>query len=580
MKRALRVIVPLLLVLVVLGSAVWYFMVYDQAFTKELLLRGARYFEHSGNQEISTFLYDVAYSQSSQDDDVAIELSELYLDIGNFTKAEYTLSEAISANPSVKLYMALSSVYLMQDKLLDSVELLNAVTDPNIRAELEALRPAAPVLTPDPGFYSQYITVSGNIEKGTLYLSTDADYPSLLEDRYAGPITLDIGETVIYAVTVGENGLVSPVTVCGYTIGGVVEEVEFHDDAIEEAIRTALEVTPRETLFTNQLWDIKEFTVPAAAKSFEDLAYLTYMTSLTIEKGATGDLSVLSGMERLEKLSLTEFRLNDAYLKVIGELTGLKHLSIPGCSVSNISVLENLTQLEYLDLTNNTVRNIAPLSGMKGLKELYLGSNAVTDLGVLSGLTVMEKLDISYNSVTSLEPLRGMYGNLTMLNASHNQIASIAGVADLSKLTILDLSHNNIADVTGLTYLVEMQELNLSNNALVSVDGIETMEQLQILKIAYNQIETLPPFFAECLLVSIDASHNLLTDLTPLGGLPWLNNVNVDYNPELESLEPLDLCPVLVRVNAYGTKVTDVSFLTAKSIIVNFDPTLAGDDED
>ena len=47
----------------------------------------------------------------------------------------------------------------------------------------------------------------------------------------------------------------------------------------------------------------------------------------------------------------------------------------------------------------------------------------------------------------------------------------------------------------------------------------------------------------------------------------------------MEDLLPLDSCPVLVRVNAFGTKVTEVSFLTAKSIIVNFDPTLVVKDE-
>jgi len=69
-------------------------------------------------------------------------------------------------------------------------------------------------------------------------------------------------------------------------------------------------------------------------------------------------------------------------------------------------------------------------------------------------------------------------------------------------------------------------------------------------------------------------SHNLLLNVDALADLPWLNTVNVDYNEAVENLLPLDTCPVLIRVNAYGTKVTEVSFLTAKSIIVNFDPTL------
>lgn len=573
MKKALRVIVPLVMILAVIAAAAWYFLVYDQALTKQLLLRGARYFEKEGNLEISTFLYDVAYSQSSQDDDVAIELSQQYLNDGNYTKAEFTLSQAISNNPSAKLYAALSKVYVDQDKVLDAVELLSAIPDPNIRKEIEAMRPAAPKVTPEPGFYSEYISVTAEAENGVLYLNTDAEYPSVLTDRYTGPITLDIGETVIYAIAVAENGLVSPITVCGYTIGGVVELVEFKDPIIEQMARDILQVGPKDPIYTNQLWPVKELTLSEKVTSFEDLSVFPHLNALTIAKGATGDLSVLTTLQELEYLSLTEVRLSEDDMTVIGGLTHLKHLSLPGCSLSSISQLADLTQLEYLDLSKNTLRNINILGEMKNLKELYLANNAITSLDALSGLTEVETLDVSYNSIHTLEPLRGMYNTMTVLLASHNQLDSINGIPDLQKIKKLDLSHNQISDVTALILLAEMNELDLSNNALTSIRGFEMLMQLQRLKLAHNEITELPPFQATCQLVTIDISYNQITDLEPLAGLPWLNSVNVDYNTELESLLPLDSCPLLVKVNAYGTKVTDVSFLTAKSIIVNFNPT-------
>ena len=575
MKRALRIIVPLLLVLIVLASAVWYFLVYDRALTKELLLRSARYFEHMGNQEMSTMLYDLAYSQSSHDDDVAIELSQMYLDIENYTKAEYTLSQAIAANPSVELYMALSKVYLMQDKLLDAVSLLDAVTDPEIRQQLLDLRPEAPVLTPDPGFYTQYITVTASADDGTLYLSTDADYPSLVNDAYTGPITLDLGETVLYALTVGDNGLVSPITVYGYTIGGVVEEVEFQDAVIEETVRTMLSLTPREIIFSNQLWAIKEFTVPATVTSFADLKHMTHLTHLTIEKGATGDLSVLTELTDLEYLSMAEHALNGDDILTISQLVNLKYLSLPKASLSTIAPMDGLTQLEYLDLSGNTIRNISVLANMKGLKELNIRNNAVTDLSALSNLTSLEKLDVSYNSISTLAPLKNLFGTLLELRASNNQISSIQPVTNLRRLKVLQLSNNKLTQVPDIGLLVELNELNLANNAITDISGLENMLQLQTLKLAHNQITELPAFQKTCQLVYIDISHNQVKLLDNLAGLPMLNTVNVDYNPELESVEPLDSCPLLVRVNAYGTLVTEVTFLTEKGVIVNFDPTLA-----
>ena len=41
MNRALRIIVPWVLAICLIACTAWYFLVYDQAFTKELLLTQA-----------------------------------------------------------------------------------------------------------------------------------------------------------------------------------------------------------------------------------------------------------------------------------------------------------------------------------------------------------------------------------------------------------------------------------------------------------------------------------------------------------------------------------------------------------
>lgn len=573
MKKALRIIVPLLLALTLIACAAWYFLIYDQAFTKELLLDHARRFEASGNYQISAFLYDVAYYQSSQDDDVAIELAQQYLDMGNYTKAEYTLTNAIRSNPSAELYAALSHIFVRQDKLLDAVNLLNGVSDPAISKELDAMRPQAPAATPEPGFYSKYITVEVTSDGSALYVSTDADYPSIAQDAYHDPITLSTGETVIYAIAVNEQGLVSPLTVGGYTIQGVIEKVTFTDPVMEAAIRAAVDATDTEVIYTNRLWDVTEFTIPADAKSYEDLKLLPKLAKLKIEEGSQGDLTVLDELDLLRELDLSGIRLSEEDLNRIAAHTELTKLSLAGCSLSSIQPLAPLTSLRCLDLTDNTIRNISVVSGMTELQQLYLANNVVNAVDAFSGLQKLEALDISYNAVSSLAPLRGLQ-NLKTLLAPNNQIGSVRELNSLTALEVLDVSHNNITDISGLSSLTALIELEASNNALVSIEGLQRLTHLRILNLSYNQITELPAFQKTCELVSIDMSHNLLLNVDSLAGLPWLNSVNVDYNEEITDLLPLDSCPVLVRVDAYGTKVTEVSFLTEKSIIVNFDPTL------
>ena len=573
MNKALRLILPLVLVLVILACAAWYFLIYDQALTKELLLTCARKFEDAGNYQISAFLYDVAYYQSHQDDDVAIELAQQYLDMNNHTKAEYTLTQAIRSEPTAELYAALCSVFVQQDKLLDAVNLLNGVSDEAISQELDALRPQAPTLTPEPSFYSQYITVEASSNGTALYVSTDADYPSIAEDAYTGPITLTTGETVIYALSVNDQGLVSPLTVGGYTIQGVVEKVTFTDPAMEAAIRAAVKATETEVIYTDRLWAVTEFTVPAEARSYEDLNFLPKLTKLTVSKDSQGDLAVLDSLELLQQLDLSGIRLSEEDLVRIADHPSITHLSLAGCSLSGIQALSTLTGLQYLDLADNTVRNISILSGMTGLRELYLANNVVNSLDALSGLSKLEVLDISYNAVASLAPLKGLQ-NLKTLLAPNNQIASVQELNGLTALEVLNLSHNNITDISPLRSLGALIELHASNNALVSMDGLQLLTHLRIVNLSHNQITALPAFYKTCQLVSIDMSHNLLLEIGALAELPWLNSVNIDYNENIEDLLPLDSCPVLVTVNAFGTNVTEVSFLTEKSIIVNFDPTL------
>ena len=571
MKRALRIIVPLILAVAVIGCMLWYLLVYDRDFTEDLLLQQARYFESAGNHKVSAWLYDMAYYHSSQEPEVAIELARQYKDSGNYTKAEYTLSKAIAQSSSAELYAELCALYVEQDKLLDAVTMLDSISDPAIKAELDGRRPQAPVLAPEPGFYTQYISVSAEATGAALYLSAGREYPST-GLPYSEPVTLPGGETTVYALAIGDDSLVSTLTVGGYTVGGVIEQVTFADAAMEAAIRDALSVSANTVLYTDDLWAITQFTVPAEAANYDDLSLLTYLRSLTIQDGADSDLSCLSKLTSLEELTVTNCRLDDGEIAAIGALSSLQRLTLSGCSLTNISALEPLTKLVSLDLSGNTIRNITILHGMTGLQALSLRSNAVTDLSSLSGLTALTKLDVSYNSLTSLDPISGISA-LQELDASHNQIGSVTGLSSLTNLTSLSLANNALIDAASLSACTKLTTLDISNNTLTDISALRTLKSLITLNFSYNQVAALPAFDPDCDLVTIDGSHNQLTSLEPLSGLQLLNNVLMDYNAQLSSLKPLDDCPLLVKVNAYGTKVSEVSFLTEKSVIVNFDPT-------
>lgn len=580
MKKFFKVLIPIILVIAIIACIGWYLLIYDRDFTRDMLLHSARFFDDQGNHSVSSWFYDQAYEQADNNDTVAIELANQHIANGNYTKAEYTLTKAISDGASTQLYVALCKTYTVQDKLLDVVKLLDAVlaedsmVDAQVKQELQALRPAAPVTSPAVGFYNQYVEADISCESGTLYVNANGEYPSIHDQPYADPVELVDGENTIYALAVADNGLTSPLAVFGYTIGGVIKEVEFADAAMEEAIRLHLGVDTNQVLYTNDLWKLTYFTVPSAAKDISDLSYLTFVEDLAIDGLVAGQLSTLSSLVNLKSLQIRNTSVSTDELAMIGSLPKLEHLTISSCSLATISGLENAQKLVTLDISQNAVRDLTPMANMTTLQEAHLQNNAIEDLTPLSGLANLAHLDVSYNLLTSISPIFNCAA-LAQLNASNNTLESIVGIEKLTALNVLNLSTNKLIDVASIGACAAIQDLDLSANAITDISSLSALQNLITLNFSRNSVLELPAFSSDCSLVTIDGSHNGISSLSPLKGLKNLNNVFMDYNENLSSVAPLTSCNRLVQVKVYGTKVKNVDALLEMDIVVEFDPTLA-----
>lgn len=571
MKKALRVLIPIFLVLAILVCSVWYLFVYDQEFTRDMLLGCARFCENQNSHKISTWFYNLAYAQAGDNDAVAIELAEQYKRAGNYTKAEFTLSNAIADGGGIDLYIALSKTFVEQDKMRDAVLLLDNITNESVKAQLDALRPAAPTVSPAPSFYNQYITITLEAEVPTIYASLGAEYPSTTSDFYSEPIALKEGENTLSAIAVSDNGLVSARALFGYTIGGVVEKVEFADPVIEEYIRSVLNVGEKTVVYNRDLWNLTELVVSEEVTSYEDLRHMINLENLTIENAIAEELQVITNLKKLNTLKITNAPISPEVLSGISVLPDLKNLILTDCSLSSIAPLSSAVGLETLDLSGNTIRNIDAIGAMENLKELYLQHNALNDLTAISGLKNLKTLNVSYNALTTLTPVYAVAG-LTWLDASNNSIEQLGDIDTLVKLSYLALSNNTLSDVSKIAACTELTELYVSSNAITDITMLKDLSKLQHFAFAHNQIVEIPAFSQESALVTIDGSHNLIETLAPLKGLSHLNKVHMDYNEKISSVAELASCPLLIEVNVYATAVTDVTMLTDQSIIVNFNP--------
>ncbi len=571
MKRAIKVIVPLLLAIAILFSIGWYFLEYDTDFTRDLLLQQARRMEQNGNIEAAVWFYDLAYQQSKDNDQVAIELAEQFKAIGNYTKAEYTLSKAIEDGGTIALYTALCKTYVEQNKLLDAVQMLDTISNASVKEELEALRPAAPTASLEPGLYSQYLSVTVEAKEGTLYTTTDKEYPSIHEDAYTEPISLPQGDTTILALSVADNGLVSPLVTFQYTVDGVIEEVVFQDKAMEEEIRAQLEVDKDKVLMTNDLWAIQSFVVPSGVTTLADLQWMPYLDILVIQDTVIDSLSHLEGLDRLKLLAMDNCVFPTKDLEYIGKLPALNVLQLSSCGLSTLKGLEYATGLNTLNINNNTIRDISPLANMPNLKNLSLNHNALVSLEEISNLTQLEVLDVSYNAIVTTAPLAKLT-NLTMLSVSGNGLMQLEGIENLTNLNTFEAADNKLVDISILAGCTQMQRLDVSNNTLLDIGVVANFGALEELLFSNNEVSSLPAFAYDCPLTKIDGSHNQLTGLDALSGLHALQYVFMDYNDGISSVYPLANCPALLLVNVYRTAVSSVHILTDRGVTVNYSP--------
>lgn len=559
MKRALKIIIPIVLAAALLTAGIWVFFFSRPDLTNSFLINQAEHMNDRGRYSRAIRYYSWAWSLEPQRDDIPISLAETYAASGNYTKAEYTLVKAISNQPDMtELYAALCRIYVAQDKLLDATQMLDRTTDPNVKAQLDAMRPAAPSILPEGGYYNEYIDVVVESDCSKVYLTSDGTYPSSDEDLYSTPISLSGGETTILAIAVGENGLVSPVARSGYTVGGVVEAVSLVDQAVDQTVREQLSLGAGDELMSDLLWSITHLSLPDTVRDLSDLSKFTGLRSLTINNVSGMDFSVLSQLPSLQELNLSGCTISSNALSAIGSLVELEKLVLDGCALTNISAFSQLVKLKELCLSNNSLEDIGIISLMTQLESLKLANNPLSSIAAVSACENLKYLDITSCSVNSLGSLSGKSKLETVL-ASNNSIRSLEELSGCRKLSVLEVSSNSIRDISILAQLPALTRFEAN----------------------HNEIAQIPDFDEDnCKLIYFGINYNQVSDVGGLAGIASLNYLNIDYN-QVTDLLPIAQNANLIKVNAWDNAISQesVDALSQDEVILNYNPNYEAPEE-
>ena len=273
--------------------------------------------------------------------------------------------------------------------------------------------------------------------------------------------------------------------------------------------------------------------IPSTVVDLTGLEQASNLVSLYIGGGEIEDLSVLSDLPSLRRLTLWRSPATD--LSPLSSLTGLRSLELDNYDWYGLdydfSPLSSLTSLRHLKLLNVRFSDLSPLSGLANLRWLKLDNNrTISDLSPLSGLVGLKQLDLDGNDISDLSPLSGMVG-LTRLSLWSNEIADLSPLSSLTGLTTLELQNNDISDLSPLSSLTGLTTLNLKDNDDISdVSPLSSLTSLRSLELSNNRsISDLSPLSDLAGLEVLHCNRCSISDLSQLSGLTSLTHLQLDW---------------------------------------------------
>ncbi|XP_076387505.1 toll-like receptor 7 [Megachile rotundata] len=229
----------------------------------------------------------------------------------------------------------------------------------------------------------------------------------------------------------------------------------------------------------------------------------------------------------LHTLELSDNKLHTVGAQLFNGLFVLNRLTLSGNSIASIDPLafRNCSDLKELDLSGNELTAVPDaLRDLALLKTLDLGENRISSFynGSFRNLDQLTGLRLIGNDIGNLS--RGMLWdlpNLQILNLARNKVQHVERYAfeRNERLEAIRLDGNFLSDINGVfTSIASLLLLNLSENHIEWFDYAFIPGNLKWLDIHGNFIESLGNYYEirDTKVKTLDASHNRITELTPL----------------------------------------------------------------
>ncbi|MFN3865988.1 MAG: leucine-rich repeat domain-containing protein [Demequina sp.] len=402
-------------------------------------------------------------------------------------------------------------------------------------------------------------------------------------------VALRWGRRLTATLTLGLLALVAPGP------GALADDgtpVEFVDSRLQACVRAALGTEPGTTPTQADLAAITALKCPGGPGrtilSLSGLEHATALKDLDLTGALAGSgvggtlaeqnaarrvaLEPLRGLAHLESLRIAGNVYARTFdLGVLASLPSLKIFETEGVSGGDLAPFAG-TPLETLLIGDGaTITSVAPLASMAQLRTLEILRLRTQDLSALAEISNLEALAIPGATAVTLPDLSRATG-LQYVDVSGGEFAVLGGFAG-TDLRYLDISGTWVDSLDSVTQAHHLTELHAEDAELTDLTPLSGKVFLEELSLRYNGVADASPLANLPRLRALDLRFNRISNVTPLATLTQLEQLQIDENRVLD-ISPLRAAPALRDWSALGQRIDrvyDACVVTPLDRVVDLD---------
>lgn len=361
----------------------------------------------------------------------------------------------------------------------------------------------------------------------------------------------------------------------GITIGGKLTDPDTDTFYLHKTILSDADMAAISALSNLRTLSLTDCTLTG----IDFLSPLTDLTTLYLSNNYIADLSPLSAMQNLRTLYLDGNPIGE--LTPLFSLSSLQTLSLQSVPLSHTALETLQAALPHCNIFDDAAAGAARPLMLGGMSftaedtELYLSSRGISDISILSQCPKLQVLDLSGNPLEGVGVLKQLPSlrtlNLAYTDLSDSELRIVMGIRSLRWLNV-----SGNAALSG--ELIDELKSTLAGCEIIHDEprykiklGTETLQSdITELHMPSSRLGSIGPLRKCTKLISVDLSHNYLSDLTPLSGNSEMTSLLLKGN-RIVSCEGLNAMTRLETLDLSDNLISDVSALSGCMYLTRLD---------